>query len=161
VPERLAIALHPALKLLMAQPAHIELQTGPDRFYRTAVCSLWLLAAAAVMAHFQALAWPLSVAACGLLILLWPGANDPVQKSCRLSLYRNGTAALDDLRGTWGAQSWSCRWFSMLRIDRPDKTLRVLVSASRNRTDDYRRLLVWIRFTPFDAARDRRSPEQP
>ncbi len=144
----------------MAQPPCIELQTGPGRLYRIAVPGLWLLAAAVVVAHVQVLAWPLSAAACSLLALLWPGVNDPLQKTHRLFLYSNGTAVLDDLRGTWGAQSWSCRWFSLLRIDQPNRTLRVLVSARCNRADDYRRLLVWIRFVPFDTARGGPSPGQ-
>lgn len=142
----------------MAQPSCIELQTGSDRLYRMAVCMLWLLASAVVIAYVQVLAWPLSVVAGILLALLWPGVNDPPQRTRRLFLYRNGTAALDDVTGTWGAQSWSCRWFSMLRVDQPDKTLRVLVSARRNHTDDYRRLLLWIRFAPFAAARGGRGP---
>lgn len=141
----------------MAQPPYIELQTGSERLYRIVVCILWLLATAVVIAHVQVLPWPLSAAACGLLVLLWPRENDPLQRTHRLFLYRNGTAALDDLSGTWGAQSWSCRWFSVLRIDRPDKTLRILVSARRNHGDDYRRLLIWIRFPPFNVAGDRRS----
>jgi hypothetical protein len=144
----------------MAQPSYVELQTGSGRHYRIAVCMLWLLATGVVIAHVQVLAWPLSAVASSLLVLLWPGMNDPLQRTRRLFLYRNGAAALDDLSGTWGAQSWSCRWFSMLRIDRPDKTLRILVSARRNRADDYRRLLVWIRFPPFNAARGGRRPGQ-
>jgi hypothetical protein len=44
----------------MAQPSYIELQTGPDRLYRIAVCVLWLLATAVVIAHVLVLAWPLS-----------------------------------------------------------------------------------------------------
>jgi hypothetical protein len=148
-------------KIVMAQPAHIELQTGPDQFYLLAVHILWLLAAATAIAHIGSVAWPLMVAACALLFLLRPGGNAPIRQSCRLYLYRDGTAGLGRHGGTWGAQSWTCRWFSVLRIDLPHRRIRILVCAGRNSVHEYRRLLIWTRFVPFDTSRDWRCTVPP
>ena len=146
---------------VMAQPQQIELQTGPDRRYQRMVWAVWLLAAAGVAAHLQTLPWLLSIAGCLVLFLLWPGKNDPMKSSCRLRLNRNGTAALGDCTGSWGAQSWRCRWYTVLRIELPQGKMHVLICASRNHFDDYRSLLVWSRFSPFGKVRQWRDLEQP
>jgi hypothetical protein len=137
----------------MAQPTHIELETGSDRFYRRAVALIWLLAAAVLVDHVQTLSPLLLCAGCALLLGLRPGRNDPSRQSHRLRLYRNGTAALGDQTGTWGARSWSCRWYAVLRLDLSRRARHVLISTSRNSADEYRRLLVWSRFAPFGEKR--------
>ncbi len=137
----------------MAQPAHIELETGSDRCYHRAVAVIWLLGAAVLIDHAQTLSLPLLCAGCALLLGLRPGRNDPSQQSFRLRLYSNGAAVLGDETGSWGAQSWSCRWYAMVRIDLSRRARHVLVSASRNPGDEYRRLLVWTRFAPFGGDR--------
>ena len=139
----------------MAQPAYIDLQTGPDRRYRLAVWFLWLTAAAAAVTHVHILAWPLSAAAGGLLVLLWPGSDHLIQRSRSLRLYRNGAARLGEQAGSWGRYSRCCRWYVLLLIDLPQRSERVLLSARHNSADNYRRLLVWTRFTPFNADPDR------
>jgi hypothetical protein len=138
----------------MAQPAHIELQTGPDRFYRAAVWALWLIAATVAIAQMHVLAWPLTAAVCGLLILLRPGMNHPVQRSCSLRLYLDGSATLGEEAGSWGRYCRCCRWYAVLLIDLPQRTERVLVSAHCNGLDDYRRLLLWTRFAAISEVGD-------
>jgi len=140
----------------MAQPSHIELQTGSDRGYRTAARTLWLLSAVVVMAQLQTLYWPLLLMASVLLFLLRPRTGDPDRRSCRLRLFRNGTALLGGQTGAWGRQTWCCRGYTILRVDLPSGTMRVLVCASRNTGDSYRSLRVWSRFLPFEADHQRR-----
>lgn len=132
----------------MAQPAHIELKTGPDRAYRFILHIAWALAATAIIVNVPVLGWPSLAAAGCLLIALWPGLNDPIMASGRLFLYRNGSALLQHRVFSWGGQTWACRWFSVIRLDQGNRPQRVLVFASRNLPDEYRRLLVWTRFNP-------------
>lgn len=139
----------------MAQPAHIDLITGPDRFYRVAVWLLWLIAVAVTITQVQVLAWPLSAAACGLLLMLWPGLNRPIQRTGSLRLYPDGAAKLDGRPGCWGKYSRCSRWYVILVVKLPQSNERVLVSSRRNRVDDYRRLLQWTRFPSVSDINDR------
>jgi hypothetical protein len=132
----------------MAQPSQVELQAGADRAYRLAVVAAWLLGAAAVFAHAQEMGLPLVLTACASLVLLRPGVACPHGQHRRLLLYRDGTADLGGRRGTWGRQTWTSGWFSVLRIEYDGTAERVLVCASRNPAGDYRRLLMWSRFKP-------------
>ena len=132
----------------MAQPAHIELQTGADRFYHWAKFLLWTLAVAVFAAFAPDAPWQLSVAALSLIVYLWPATDDPIAEPEQLYLYRSGAAKLGDKTGSWGSHSSVCRWFSIVQIDLPQKARKVLICASRNHNDDYRQLLVWTRFPP-------------
>jgi len=132
----------------MAQPAYIELQTGTDRFYTLAVWCAWLTSAAGALMHSGLLTWPIRAAAFGLLILLWPGIRHPLQRPRRLWLGRDGKAVLGDQAGTWGRYARSCRWYVILGIDLPRHRERVLLSASRNDINEYRKLLIWVRLAP-------------
>lgn len=138
----------------MAQPTYIELQTGTDRFYTLAVWSAWLLGAAAALMQFGLMVWPMRAAAFCLLLVLWPGVKRPIQRPGSLRLARNGKAVLDDQEGTWGRYARSCRWYVVLGIDMPRRRQRVLLSASRNDPDEYRRLLMWVRHAPINADAD-------
>lgn len=134
----------------MAQPSHIELQAGDDRFYRVTALLIWLISATAVIFHMNNQHWMLSVTGCFLLLALWLISRRCMSRDRRLRLYCNGAAAVDGHVGHWGTCYWSSRWYTLLRMDLACGRSRVLVAASRNHPDDYRRLLVWVRFSPFD-----------
>jgi len=136
----------------MAQPGHIDLMTGADRLYTLGVWLAWLAAAMVVLMHFTRLNWPLRAAALGLLTLLSPGIRFPVQRPRSLRLGRDGTAVLGGQEGRWGRYARSCRRYVILGIDLPRRRERVLVPASRNDVDEYRRLLVWVRFCPVSTS---------
>jgi len=134
----------------MAQPPHIELNTGYDRLFRISTCLLWLISAAVVILHLTILHWTLSLIGTGVLFAFWPKEGSCDRTGGRLRLYCNGVAILGEQTGRWGKCYWSTRRYTMLRMDLPQGSSHVLVPASRNHQDDYRRLLVWNRFPPFD-----------
>lgn len=140
--------------LEMAQPAYIELRTGADRFYTLSVWSAWLVAALAASMQSDLLPWAARTALFGLLIVLWPGIRHPVRRSSSLRLARDGKAVLGGEEGMWGRYARSCRRYSILRIDLPQRRKHVLLSASRNDPGEYRRLLIWVRLGSMGESAD-------
>jgi len=138
----------------MAQPTYIELQTGTDWVYMLAVWSAWLIAAVTSLVQSGQLAWPMRAIAFGLLLMLWPGVKRRIQRPGSLRLVRDGMAVLDGQEGTWGGYARSCRWYVLLGVDLPGRRQRVMLSASRNDPDEYRRLLMWVRLAPSNTDAD-------
>lgn len=96
------------------------------------------------------------VAAGLLLVWLRPGSPRAVPADARLSLYPNGAAVLDLMpapwsgppQGQWHTPSRTSRWATVVCVDTSAGRYRLLICASRNHPDDFRRLMIWSRFPP-------------
>jgi hypothetical protein len=139
----------------MNQPTSIELNTGPDRLYRVAAGLLWLLTLVNVGCRAETLAWPWLSATLLLLAVLHPWFHGRARAPGRVQIFSDGMAIISGAR-TWKGQGWASPWAAIVCLEHPigknaPRVARVLVCASRNATDDYRRLLVWNRYPPARA----------
>jgi hypothetical protein len=138
------------------QPTSIELNTGPDRPYRVAAGLLWLLVLVNVGCQAETLAWPWLAAAVLLLAVLHPWLHGRARAPGKVQIFRDGRAILSGVEGTWKGQGWASPWAAIICLEQPvgknaPRVAPVLVCASRNATNDYRRLLVWNRYPPARA----------
>jgi hypothetical protein len=135
----------------------IELETGYAAWMRGAHCMLGLLALAGILGS-GAGASLVAAAAVGLLasfaVDTWRMHRQADTGRLRLCGDRALLCSDDGIcrPATLCAGAWVCPWFCLLRLRRvPDGRLqRRVVCRSRNHPDDYRRLLVRLRFGNVD-----------
>jgi hypothetical protein len=147
----------------VAQPASIELRTGADVAYRVVVTVLWLLAILNILAHAGSMAWPWMMLAALLLVWLNPWYGWTGRQQGRVRIFRDGSAIIANGHVAWKGSGWCNRWATLLRLESPAggrtaRTSHILVCASSNTPDSYRRLLVWCRFPPGGAYPGRNGP---
>lgn len=120
------------------------------------VLLLWLLpmlVVAATLVTPVAWMWKASIWACTMLILvLARRAQASARRVASLRVYPNGTLTMifgdgTEKRGSVGRGAWATRHLCVLPVTGMPGGL--VVCASRNHADDYRRLLVWVKFQPW------------
>lgn len=125
----------------------IELRTGAGRVYGRLTALAWLLAMGSLTLTSRSLHWSLVIGSLAVVGSFWPCAAR-LRETATLRLHSNGAAELGEAQGAWTPSPRVSRWVAVVRVELPGHTRRVLVCASRNHRQDYRRLLVWSRFPP-------------
>lgn len=133
---------------MVTQPGYLDVVTGPDRWCLALQRLAWGLAAGVMFANLPRLPGWAIVASLLLLGLLIPRA----QAAGPLRLFRDGTARAAGQSGTWLAGCWITRRVTVIRLRGLGRPRQRLVCASGNAADDYRRLLLWLRFDPRPAS---------
>jgi hypothetical protein len=135
----------------MMQSLHIKLNAGADLQLQRITRSLWLLGVLVLLVNVRGLTWPLVLLGSGLLLrwalLEW---NQQSVGQEVLSLYRSGAAKWGNCNGTWGSKTSISRTYCTIHVESNQTSKVFLISANNNSKDNYRCLLVWCRYLPFD-----------
>lgn len=141
----------------MARPDYLDIETGDSRLMRLAIAGVWLAGLSAALLAEINLAWKTGLVTTGALLaasLLWQSRWSAREGRWRLHL----DGSIEELSCSYFSPvffrqpgGWVSATGCMLVARDPEtgKVIRLPVSARRNTTGAYRRLLQWMRWQPI------------
>jgi hypothetical protein len=140
-------------KSVTADDRHLLLHAGAGPWLSFLRWSLPLLIVLATFASPIAWSWKLSIWVCAVVFFVLASRLPPLrQKISSVRLYPNGALTLfladeTEQLASVSRSFWVTRLVTVLPVS--GKHGGLLVCASRNRREDYRRLMVWARLQPW------------